>query len=325
VTTERESVRRLLHVLTTVGATLVLLVIVSSAYLRLTHAGLSCIDWPACYGRVDADASVTAGPRIARLAHRVAATAVAAIFLALALITWTQRPVKARHGMITLACLLIVAGLAVLGVATPGTRLPAVTVANFGGGYALLGLLWWLRLTVVRPPLAITGAPVWVNIVAALGLLALIVQIALGGMVAAKFAALACPAFPGCGADWPDGSLAASIDLFQPLLIGSDGTIARPAALAALHWTHRVGAVIVVASVALVATHLVPANTHGRRLALYLGGLVVAQVTLGAAAVLTGLALPLVLAHNLVAALLVIALVTLNCRISAGKSSPSAY
>jgi heme a synthase len=54
---------------------------------------------------------------------------------------------------------------------------------------------------------------------------------------------------------------------------------------------------------------------------LILLGLVVAQIALGAASVLTHLPLVLVLAHNLIAALLLVALVTLNCRVSAGERS----
>jgi cytochrome c oxidase assembly protein subunit 15 len=321
MTAEQDSVRRLLRLLATAGAALVLLVIVSSAFLRLTQAGLSCADWPACYGRVGAEAQVTDGQRIARLAHRLAATAVAAILIALSLIAWTQRPPLVRQGAIVIACLGIVIGLAILGIATPGTRLPAVTLANFGGGYALLGLLWWMRLTVERPRPARADFPAMFTVVAAIALLAAITQIALGALVSAKFAALSCPAFPDCGATWPSGSLRTSMDLFEPLSTGSDDAITRPAALAALHWAHRVGAVVVAALVAVVAAYVARSRTLGPELGLILLGLVVSQIALGAASVLTHLPLVLVLAHNLIAALLLVALVTLNCRVSAGERS----
>ena len=319
MTTEYDSVQRLLKLLATAGAALVLVVIVSSAFLRLAGAGLSCSDWPACYGRVAPDAVITTGQTLARLAHRIAATGVGAILLALSLIAWTQRPPRVRQGVIVAVCLVIVGGLAVLGVATPGARLPAVTVGNLGGGFALFALLVWLRLTVSGPGPLLADAPTWLKLVAALSLLALIAQIALGAMVSAKFAALACPAFPGCGAVWPEGAFLASLDPLKELRVGPDGSIARAPSLAALHFAHRIGGAIVIVLITVVAGKLVSAGGRERRLGAIAMGLALAQAALGATAVLAQLPLGAVVAHNATAALLLAALAALNYGLNASQ------
>lgn len=316
MTGERTAVLRLLRNLASVGVALMLVVIVSSAYLRLAQAGLSCADWPACYGRIATQAPVTTEVRVARFAHRIAASAVGVALVALLLVATTQRPFLRRQTAIAGTALLIAIGLATLGAqfsaAAPGAPLPAVTLANLGGGFALLALLWWLRLTVLPMPVAPRAACSGMRWIAALALLALIAQIALGGLVSAKFAALSCPTFPSCGALWSWGALPSSLDPMQALVVGPDGAILRPPALAVLPWAHRVGALGVLALGLLVAALLFRAGGPARRLAVLLAALLATQVALGAAAVLLSAPLPIVLAHNLVAALLLCTLVSVN-------------
>lgn len=307
---ERASVQRLLRVLASIGAALMLVVIVSSAYMRLKQAGLSCPDWPACYGSVDPQAAATTGVVIARFAHRIAASAVGIALLAAVLIVATQRPWLKRQVGIAAAALGIALALAALGAQfSPSASeipSPAVILANLGGGFALLALLWLLRLTTL-PPLAVKTTP-WLKLAATLALLAAIAQIALGALVSAKFAALACPTFPACGSDWPAGALLESLDPFADRVLGPDGAIARSAALAALHWAHRVGALVVFVSGATVAVSLLSAGGRARGLGATVAVLLVTQPALGVANVLAGFPLALAVAHNAGAALLLVAL-----------------
>jgi len=309
---ERAWVQRLLRILATAGAALMLVVIVSSVYLRLNQAGLSCSDWPACYGRVDPQAAATSGLVIARFAHRIAASAVGVVLLAAVLIGATQRPWLRRQVGIAAAAFAIALYLAALGAQFPASASeipsPAVILANLGGGFALLALLWLLRLTMAPPPVVETT--LWLKLAVTLALLAVIAEIVLGALVSAKFAALACPAFPVCGSDWPTGALLQSLDPFADRVLGSDGAIARPAALAALHWAHRVGALIVFALGATVAVSLLRTSGHTRSLGVIVAALLVVQPALGAAAVLASFPLALAVAHNTGAALLLVALST---------------
>jgi cytochrome c oxidase assembly protein subunit 15 len=321
------AVLRLLRLLAACGIALVVVVIVSSAYLRLTQAGLACADWPACYGSIVQAGGVTTAERGARFAHRLSASAVGIVLLALLAIALAQRPRLSQQALLAGAGLVVAALRATIGAVTTGNvedgqLLPAVTVANLVGGFALLALLALLRQTLAQAPASkpmtdpMRPAP-GLTLLAGCALAATIVQVVLGALVSAKFAALACPAFPLCGADAPPGTLAGALDPFAPLEVDATRSIVRPPALAAQHWAHRVGAhVVLVIAAALV---LVLARARLTREAVALAVLVVVQLALGAAIVLAKLPLPVVLAHNLVAATLLAALVVINYRIRRGE------
>jgi cytochrome c oxidase assembly protein subunit 15 len=323
----RESVRRLARLLANTGAALVLVVIVSSAYLRLTDAGLSCADWPACYGAIHHSAEATTPERAARLAHRFTATGVTAVLIALFVVALRQRPHLRRQATIAGAGLGIAAALGVIGaVSSEAARdapLPAVTLANLAGGFALLALMAWLRQESVAPPSLSDAAstepsapmPHWTRVLAALALAAVVVQILLGGLVSARFAALACPSFPLCGADAPPGSWREAFAPFAALQVDASHTIVRPAALASLHWAHRVVAHVVLVLDAVLAIVLFRARVTGYAAAVAL--LTIAALALGATAVLGALPLRVVLGHNLAAALLLATLVALVARLRA--------
>jgi cytochrome c oxidase assembly protein subunit 15 len=199
------------------------------------------------------------------------------------------------------------------------TPLPAVTLANLLGGFAMLALFVWLRETVRDEAIApiargATTAPIarGARTLAVVALIAVIVQVALGALVSAKFAALACPDFPLCGADAPLAALPATLDPLATLDVDAARTIVRPPALAALHWAHRVWAHVVLLLAAILVVFL--ARKGRGRAALLLALVVILQLALGAAAVLGGLRLGVVVAHNLVAAILLAALVAIACR-----------
>ena len=319
---DRESVQHLLHWLAATGVALVLVVIVSSAYLRLSQAGLSCPDWPACYGRVAQHAEIV-GPaqQTARIAHRFAASAVGLILIALLLIAVTQRPRRKRQVTLALGGLLVAVGLATIGAVMSETAVrvpsPAVTIANLTGGFALLALLWWLWLMTSPSPPPMRAEPRWVRVSAGLALLAVIVQIFLGALVGAKFAALACMDFPLCGADLPWGTVLDALNPFAALTVAPNGAIVRGPALAVLHWVHRMQAHVVLVLVAILVFALLRKGGGARRLGVVIAGLLVAQLALGAASVLAQLPLALVLAHDFVAALLMTAVVTANWHVQA--------
>jgi cytochrome c oxidase assembly protein subunit 15 len=280
------------------AAALTFVVIVASAFMRHVQAGLSCGDWPACYAQAvtpDADAVPGTGVRVARIAHRIAATGVLALVLGMLLMAWTQTPAWKREGALALCALVIAVALAVLGIATPGARLPAITLGNLLGGYAMLAVL---AAATAPASTASRGA----RSVARVALLFVFVQTALGGMIGAQFASLACPALTDCGA-W---SWTAFVDgeswnpLRAPALI--DGHLTAGGGAAGLHVLHRLNGLAVgtlVLTTAAIMWHTRP------RLAWALTGLLVAAAVSGVAAVASQPALPVVVAHNACAALLV--------------------
>jgi cytochrome c oxidase assembly protein subunit 15 len=299
------------------AAALTFVVIVASAFMRHSQVGLACADWPACYGRIDAattEGAPSAGVRIVRIAHRIAATGVLALVIGLLLIAWTQKPAWKKEGTLAIAALLLAAALAVLGIVTPGARLPAVTLGNLLGGYLMLGVLaatvvaatthdaaplrWWMP-----------GAPLpWL----ALGVLVLVfMQAALGGSIGAQYALTACPTLGKCpGFPFDEFRMSAALDPFQPLTI-VDGHVVPPSNAAAVYVIHRTLGLVVPILTLLLARAV---QNHDRRLGWTLGVLALATPLAGVAAIVVVPSLSLTVLHNALAALLIAALAVATAR-----------
>ncbi len=304
-----------------VAAALTFVVIVASAFMRHTQVGLSCADWPACYGRIDAnaaDASPSTSVRIVRIAHRIAATGVLALIIGLLLIAWTQKPAWKREGTLAIVALLLAAALAVLGIVTPGAKLPAVTLGNLLGGYLMLAVLAATAATANRGVVPWRGwmpsaQLTWV----ALAVLALVfVQAAVGGSIGAQYALTACPTLGKCpGFPFDEFRMTAALDPFRPLTI-IDGRVAPPSNAAAVHVIHRTLGLIVPVFTLLLARAV---RSSDRQLSSMLIALALATPLAGAAAVATAPSLPLTVLHNGLTALLVAALGATTARTLSGR------
>lgn len=149
---------------------------------------------------------------------------------------------------------------------------------------------------------------------AALGLLILIAQITLGGWTSTNYAALACADFPTCNGKWlPDMDLAEGFVIWRGLGVDYEfGVLDHPARVA-IHFVHRVGALLTflyLAGLSIVAlrSRRIEVRSIGSFIMLFL----FIQVGLGVANVLLSLPLFVAVAHNGVAALLLLSVVTLN-------------
>lgn len=290
---------------------LMAMVLMLSAYLRLSGAGLGCADWPACYGHGYADPAITKQPNTpARLAHRLTATSLSLVILAITIMAWRRRTQAARPWGAALLALGLTLFLSALGIWTPGTRLPAVVLGNLLGGMALLGVLWWLSLGSRRHDATIADARF--RTAAWFGLILLFIQIGLGGLVSANFAAAACTRFPACGADWFNAWSWAAFNPWRELVLQSAGAIAIPFDAAAIHVTHRVTAVAIDFYLLWLGITAVTSGAarHGKALV----SLCFLQAFLGIAAVKFSHPLAVVLAHNALAALLLLTLLSLAYR-----------
>jgi len=138
------------------------------------------------------------------------------------------------------------------------------------------------------------------------------IQIALGGWVSANYAALACPDLPWClGKVMPPMDFGNAFHVVRELGHTGEGELLPREALTAIHWTHRMFALAVVAVVGRAS--LKALRLPGlRRLAVLIGVLLVLQFFIGISNVAFGLPLGLAAAHNAGAALLLAALVVLN-------------
>lgn len=293
-------------------AALVLAITSLSAYIRLKHVGLGCADWPACYGQRLRDAQAGRGAdgaaepggiAAARAAHRVAA--VAALFVVLALLaTAARRPRLPLETLLALALLALSIGLAVLGRWSAGARVPAVAVGNVVGGLAMFALAWRLAWPPPAGPPA-PGQRCWARGAAVL----LVAQVALGTLVSASYAGLACTSTVDClrGAavtGWPWEALDA---WREPRFDAPGAAVVVNATGATAQLVHRAGALAV--AVALLPLMLALWSRGPRRAAPVLLGLLGLQWALGALLATAGLPLAAAVAHNVAAALLLGAVV----------------
>ncbi len=331
---------------TLVIATMVLTVglVMLGAYVRLTDAGLGCPDWPGCYGRLSpthaaaeiraAEAVAPAGPVSLpkawnEMLHRYFASFVGVMIMAIAWQTLRRRrrnnpaanDPSAQIGLpLAMVGLVLVQGL--FGKWTVTLLLkPAIVTLHLLGGMALVGLLAWLTARHLGisggPPTTLRAIRPW----AVVGVIILGVQITLGGWVSTNYAGLACVDFPTCHGEWaPAMDFGHGFHFFRELGMTAAGESLSNQALDAIHWAHRVGALVTFAYLAILAYPAI--RLRGlRRFGIAVLVLLLAQVTLGIANVLASLPLPLAVAHNGVAALLLATLVMLNFAVY----SPSSF
>jgi len=313
-------------------------VVVVGAYVRLADAGLGCPDWPGCYGemtphhaRGDIAKAVeeqggTHGPVSMSKAwkemfHRYIAGGLGLLILVIAAIAWLRRRELGQSPALAAGILGLLIFQAALGMWTVTLLLkPVIVTLHLLGGMALLALLAWLALRQQVPP----PLPAAVTKLRPLGILALLVviaQIALGGWVSTNYAALACTDFPTCHGEWlPQMDFRHGFQLVRELGKTATGAHLSYDAITAIHWTHRVGALVTLAVVGWLALLLLRSPASARLGAMLLAVLL-AQVILGIANVLGGLPLLLAAAHNAGAAILLVTMVVINFALSQ-KSAP---
>jgi cytochrome c oxidase assembly protein subunit 15 len=187
---------------------------------------------------------------------------------------------------------------------------PAIVTAHLLGGMATLALITWL--TLAQWTFAASDEARALRAPALAAIVVLAVQIVLGGWMSANYAALACPDLPGClGAAVPPMDFANAFHVLRELGRTGEGELLPREALTAIHWTHRMFALVTLSVVGWCALRTMHAKTL-RSLGLLIVALLVLQFSLGVASVALGLPLALAAAHNAGAALLVVALVVLN-------------
>jgi heme a synthase len=332
------------------GVLLCFAVVVLGAYVRLTAAGLGCPDWPGCYGHLSplgAEQSAAAlpgypgrtldaGKAWREMVHRYAAGTLAATIALITVLALATRRAHALSVPLVLTLFATVLVQALLGMLTVTWQLkPLIVTAHLLFGMTTLALLWWVKLSLPRSSWgntalhsagrAISGggaSPLaHARLLVLLGLLALVLQIALGGWTSSNYAAIACPDFPTCqGAWWPDADFRHAFALWHGLNIDYEGGVLDNPSRVAIDLAHRLSALIATIVLALAALYVLLRRrgfASARRWAWALLAALALQLTIGVSMVLKGFPLWLATLHTAGAALLLLATLALLRSLSA--------
>lgn len=325
------------------GMSLCLIVIVLGAWVRLTDAGLGCPDWPGCYGHVTPAGAekvegkiesyspgweYDSGKAWREMIHRYAATTLGFIIVLITAIAIAYRREKPVSVPYALGLLVTVVLQGILGAFTVWWLVkPLVVVLHLIGGLTTLSLLTWLwirmrRVTgIVTPPIGATkiASLDTARRAGVLAVVAVAIQIILGGWTSTNYAAVACPDLPTCQGQWvpDDMDYADAFVLWRGLDINYAGGVLDHPARVAIHFTHRAWALVATLAVlwaAWLAWRNAPSSLvrHGAAWAV---GALSLQWLIAILMILKAFPLTWATAHNAGAALLLMSLLVFNRRL----------
>jgi cytochrome c oxidase assembly protein subunit 15 len=307
------------------GVIFALLVVSVGAYTRLADAGLGCPDWPGCYGFLtvpdEATEISTAEARYPEapvefakawweMGHRYIAGALLLLVASILFVAYRAREEEDTPLKLAAVLMFVILWQAAFGAWTVTLKLwPQVVTGHLIGGFTTLSLIWllFLRQGGLSDMVSALPRPNWL---AKIAFVAVVLQIILGGWVSSNYAALACYDFPSCdGTYTPNIDLQQGFNIFQSVGPNYLGGLMTNEARMAIHWVHRIGAIVVL----LVVGGLVIQTVKQAAVIGYvLLAVLVTQITLGILNVVWVLPLLNATAHNTVGALLLLVLVTIN-------------
>lgn len=321
-------------------------VVMLGAFTRLVDAGLGCPDWPVCYGHVlwpmdqqeiiqannlFPDTPVEKDKTWPEQVHRLFASSLGLLCIAILSTALFQRFKRANKAYpiklpALLLALVILQGM--FGMWTVTLKLwPQVVTAHLLGGFSTLSLLALLSLRLYGGHWQVSYLQRQkleaVKPLLLFALLLIVGQIALGGWTSSNYAALACPDFPRCqNSWWPTMNFNQGFDIAQTIGPNYLGGLLDSAARTAIHFGHRIGALLVTLTTLLLIYRLLKVGNRlvGRWAKLLLLVLVL-QLGLGISNVIFALPLLIAVVHNAVGALLMLIMVCLCQRIFTVKIS----
>ena len=308
------------------GICLAFVVIALGAWTRLVDAGLGCPDWPGCYGFVVfptneaeialAEARYPTFPydinkAIPEVVHRYFAAALG--FLAIIMVYYSFKQNENKNiRRWTIGLLIFICCQGLFGYLTVSLLLlPIIVTAHLFGGFTTLTLFFLIFLMSGKFDILEKMAIPKLKTITGIALAVLLFQIFLGVWTSTNYASLACADFPTCqGTYMPEMDFKNGFNLNQE--VGPNylyGLLDNPSRVA-IHYSHRVSAILVTLVFLILISKLWFSNAAP--LASTIGILLLTQISLGIINVVYVLPLDVAIAHNLVAALLLLAIFTVN-------------
>ena len=306
------------------GLCFAFVVIALGAWTRLVDAGLGCPDWPGCYGFVifpttEAEIQLAESrypqfpyeidKAIPEVVHRYFAVALG--FLAILLVYFAFKyQLPKRIKAITSFLLFFICGQGLFGYLTVSLKLlPIIVTGHLFGGFITLSLFFYLFLETTD---GVKNHNIGhLKVLGGIALFALIVQIFLGVWTSTNYASLACADFPTC-----QGKFIPEMDFYEGFNLAQEvgpnylyGLLDNEARVA-IHYSHRISAIVLTIIFLILISKLW--FSSAAPLASTLGVILVTQISLGIMNVVYVLPLYIAIAHNLVAALLLLVTLMVN-------------
>ena len=308
------------------GICLAFVVIALGAWTRLVDAGLGCPDWPGCYGFVvfpinEADIAIAESlypefpydinKAIPEVVHRYFAATLGLFAIFLVYLSFKQNENK-NIRLWTIGLLIFICCQGVFGYLTVSLKLlPIIVTGHLFGGFTTLTLFFYIFLKSSNFEILNKMKIPNLKFIAGLAFFILIIQIFLGVWTSTNYASLACADFPTCqGSYLPEMDFKNGFNLNQE--VGPNylyGLLDNPSRVA-VHYSHRVSAILVTLIFLILMSKLW--FTNAAPLASTLGILLITQISLGIINVVYVLPLYVAIAHNLVAATLLLTIFTIN-------------
>lgn len=290
------------------------------AFTRLIDAGLGCPDWPGCYGRWIVSTGAipfVAYKAWAEMIHRYFVSGLSFFILSIMILILSQKKYRTHSNLIFITILFFLLIYQILlGQWTVTLQLmPIIVTQHLLGGFFILAIVWLIYLNNKKPVLSTAiNEKKSLLFFASLGLVILVCQITLGAWTSTHYAALSCPDFPFCTSHtfFPMHFKEAFTVSSQPG-INYEGGILSITTRQTIQMTHRLGAMIltlyllfffVMATIKLKQSMELMKPLHSMM------GLLLVQLCLGMTMVLFKLPLAVAISHNLIAAALLLSLVT---------------
>ncbi len=310
-------------------------VITLGAYVRLSHAGLGCPDWPGCYGFLF---GIPSGPNEILVAeskfygflvdelkawkemiHRYLAAFLGFFIFSLIYVFYKNKKLLFLSVLLS----IIIIAQALLGMLTVALKLqPLIVMLHLAGGLTIISLLWLIFLKVNQNYFYnLTFDLKNISLKKIRNLLffsyvvfiVLIIQILLGGWTSANYAALACTDFPKCHNEWFP-----KIDFYKAFFVEISPNLnyefgrLDSEARVTIHYIHRIWAIftaIMILCLSLISYKIIKNKTQ-ILISFFLIFLLFIQITLGILNVKMSLPIYIAVAHNGNAVLLLLCLVT---------------
>ena len=306
------------------GALFTLIVISLGAWVRLTDAGLGCPDWPGCYGLLTTpdtvdelakareyypNADIDVGKAWREMLHRYMA---GLLGLYVFFITYISIKYSKRSYTLPVLISILIIIQAIMGMLTVTMLVkPTIVTTHLFFGMLTATLLFINSLKYSNISMSLEKIPAIALIIITITWVFLIIQILLGGWTSTNYASLACVDFPTCqGTYLPEMDFKQGFNFSQEVGPNYLYCLLDNSARVAIHYSHRISAILVTIVFLVLMSKLW--FSAAAPLASTLGILLLTQISLGIINVVYVLPLYVAIAHNLIAASLLLGTITVN-------------